>query len=168
LYLSPSANFVTGMWIFKHKFHSNGSLAHHKAHWVVRGFSLQHGVDYDETFSPVVKPATIRDVLSIATSQKWPIHQLDVKNAFLHGDLRLSTAGGSRLASSTRRPLTRFASCRSRCTASSKHLACGISGLPPTSASTASPRRSPTHLSLLFIKIKMMSPTCYYTSMTLY
>lgn len=51
------------------------------------GFSQHAGVDFDETFSPVVKPATIRTVFSIATSRHWPIHQLDVKNAFLHGIL---------------------------------------------------------------------------------
>jgi hypothetical protein len=65
----PGANVVTGKWIYKHKFHSNGSLAPHKAQWAVRGFSQQHGIDYDETFSPVVKPATIRVVLSIAASR---------------------------------------------------------------------------------------------------
>jgi hypothetical protein len=81
------ANVVSGKWIFKHKFHSDGSLARHKARWVVRGFSQQPGIDFDETFSPVVKPATIRIVLSIAVSRSWPIHQLDVKNAFLHGNL---------------------------------------------------------------------------------
>ena len=70
----PGANFVSGKWIFRHKFHADGSLARHKARWVVRGFSQRHGIDYDETFSPVVKPATIRTVLSIATSRAWPIH----------------------------------------------------------------------------------------------
>jgi hypothetical protein len=69
----PGANIVTGKWLFKHKFNSDGSLARHKARWVVRGFSQQAGVDYDETFSPVVKPATIRTVLSIAASRDWPI-----------------------------------------------------------------------------------------------
>ena len=52
----PRANVVTDKWIFKHKFHSDGSIARHKAPWVVRGFSQQHGIDYDETFSHVVIP----------------------------------------------------------------------------------------------------------------
>jgi hypothetical protein len=78
---------VTGNWIFRHKFHADGSLARHKARWVIRRFSQREGVDYDEAFSPIVKPATIRSVLSIAASHAWPIHQLDVKNAFLHGHL---------------------------------------------------------------------------------
>jgi hypothetical protein len=83
----PGANVVSGKWIFKHKFHSDRTLARHKARWVVRGFSQQHVINYDETFSSVVKPATIRAVLSIAASRAWPFHQLDVKNAFLHGQL---------------------------------------------------------------------------------
>jgi hypothetical protein len=81
------ANVVSGKWIFKHKFGSDGGLTRYKARWVVRGFSQQPGVDFDETFSPVIKPATIRVVLGIATSRAWPIHQLNVKNAFLHGTL---------------------------------------------------------------------------------
>jgi hypothetical protein len=60
----PDTNIVTRKWIFKHKFHSDGSLARHKACWVVRSFSQCHGIDYDETFSSVVKPATICAVLS--------------------------------------------------------------------------------------------------------
>uniref|UniRef100_A0A453D0W1 Reverse transcriptase Ty1/copia-type domain-containing protein n=1 Tax=Aegilops tauschii subsp. strangulata TaxID=200361 RepID=A0A453D0W1_AEGTS len=81
-------NVVTGKWIFRHKLHPDGSLARYKARGVLRGFTQQERVDYTKTFSPVVKPATIRVVLSIATAHAWPIHQLDVKNAFLHGDLR--------------------------------------------------------------------------------
>ncbi|GJU95744.1 ribonuclease H-like domain-containing protein [Tanacetum coccineum] len=54
---------------------------------VANGSNQQHKVDFVETFSPVVKPATIRTVLSLDVSRQWPIHQLDVKNAFLNGDL---------------------------------------------------------------------------------
>lgn len=84
----PNANVVTGKWIFRHKFQSDGTLDRYKARWVLRGFTQRPGIDYDETFSPVVKPATVRTVLSIAVSRSWPVHQLDVKNAFLHGTLQ--------------------------------------------------------------------------------
>jgi hypothetical protein len=78
---------VTGKWLFRHKLTSDGSLDHYKACWVLRGFTQCPGVDYDETFSLIVKFATVRVVLSLALSQNWAIHQLDVKNAFLHGTL---------------------------------------------------------------------------------
>jgi hypothetical protein len=78
---------VTGKWIFRHKLQADGTLDRYKARWVLRGFTQRPGLDYDETFSPVVKPATVRVILSLALSQDWPIHQLDVKNAFLHGTL---------------------------------------------------------------------------------
>ena len=78
---------MTGKWLFKHKFNADGSLERYKARWVLRGFSQRPGVDFDESFSLVVKPATVRTVLSLALSQNWPIHQFDVKNAFLHGTL---------------------------------------------------------------------------------
>ena len=80
-------NVVTGKWIWTHKRRADGTLERYKARWVLRGFIQRPGVDYDETFSPVVKPATVRTVLSLALSHFWPVHQLDVKNAFLHGTL---------------------------------------------------------------------------------
>ncbi|GJT08977.1 ribonuclease H-like domain-containing protein [Tanacetum coccineum] len=82
-----NVNVVRSMWLFKHKFNADGSLSRYKARLVANGRSQQQGIDCDETFSPVVKPATIRTVLSLAVSREWPIHQLDVKNAFLHGHL---------------------------------------------------------------------------------
>lgn len=85
---SPSQNIITGKWLFRHKLGPTGELSRYKARWVVRGFNQRFGVDYDETFSPVIKPATVRIVLSLALSRGWPIHQLDVKNAFLHGHLQ--------------------------------------------------------------------------------
>ncbi|GKE31540.1 ribonuclease H-like domain-containing protein [Tanacetum coccineum] len=82
-----NVNVVSSMWLFKHKFNANGSLCRYKARLVANGRSQQQGIDCDETFSPVVKLATIRTVLSLAVSCNWPIHQLDVKNVFLHGHL---------------------------------------------------------------------------------
>ncbi|KAD5962053.1 hypothetical protein E3N88_13526 [Mikania micrantha] len=83
----PNMNIVRSMWIFRHKLNSNGTLDRYKARLVCDGRSQQVGIDCGETFSPVVKPATIRTVLSLALSKSWDVHQLDVKNAFLHGNL---------------------------------------------------------------------------------
>ncbi|GKB71602.1 ribonuclease H-like domain-containing protein [Tanacetum coccineum] len=83
----PNANIVRSMWLFRHKYNADGTLSRYKARLVANGSTQLAGIDVDETFSPVVKPATIRTVLSLAISRHWPVHQLDVKNAFLHGSL---------------------------------------------------------------------------------
>ena len=81
------AKIISGKWVFKHKLNSDGSLERYKARWVVCGFHQRPGINFQETFSPVVKPATIRTVLTLVATKNWPAHQLDVSNAFLHGNL---------------------------------------------------------------------------------
>jgi hypothetical protein len=81
------SNVVTGEWVFTHKFRADGTFDRYKARWVLQGFTQRPGVDYDETFNPVVKPATVCMVLATTVSHNWPIQQLDVKNVFLQGTL---------------------------------------------------------------------------------
>lgn len=84
----PATNIIRFMWLFCHKFDADGKLSRYKARLVANEKSQQLGIDCDETISPVVKPATIRTVLDVALASNWPLHQLAVKNAFLHGDLQ--------------------------------------------------------------------------------
>jgi hypothetical protein len=66
---------------------ADGSLDRYKARLVANGFKQCYGINYEDTFSPVVKSSTIRIILSIAILEGWHLRQLDVQNAFLHGNL---------------------------------------------------------------------------------
>ncbi|RVW87652.1 Retrovirus-related Pol polyprotein from transposon RE1 [Vitis vinifera] len=75
-------------WVYSVKVRSDGSLDRYKARLVALGNNQEYGVNYEETFAPVAKMTTVRTILALAASSDWPLHQMDVKNAFLHGDLK--------------------------------------------------------------------------------
>ncbi|KAL0641354.1 hypothetical protein Bca4012_102580 [Brassica carinata] len=78
---------VSSRWIFTIKYLANGEIDRRKTRLVARGFTQTYGEDYIDTFAPVAKLHTIRIVLSIATNLEWDLWQMDVKNAFLQGEL---------------------------------------------------------------------------------
>jgi transposase InsO family protein len=78
---------VTSRWLFTIKYNSDGTIERHKSRLVARGFTQTYGEDYHDTFAPVAKLHTVRVVLSLATNLDWDLWQMDVKNAFLQGEL---------------------------------------------------------------------------------
>lgn len=84
---SPGSNIIDCKWVFKIKHKSDGSIERYKARLVAKGFKQRYGLDYEDTFSPVVKPTTIHILLSMALTHRWQLRQLNIQNAFLHGVL---------------------------------------------------------------------------------
>jgi Reverse transcriptase (RNA-dependent DNA polymerase) len=86
----PSINqkVIRSKWVFKTKTNPDGSVERYKARLVAKGFNQISDVDFEETYSPVMRAQTIRVTISLALIFNWSIRQLDVSNAFLNGDLK--------------------------------------------------------------------------------
>jgi hypothetical protein len=85
---------ITLKWVYKLKRNEAGEIVKHKTRLVARGFVQQEGIDFDEVFALVARMESVRLLLAVAAQEGWQVHHMDVKSAFLNGDLKEGTEGG--------------------------------------------------------------------------
>ncbi len=73
--------------MYKVKHNADGSVSKYKVRLATKGYAQTYGIDYEETYNPIAKMTTIRTIIIMAITKRWSLHQMDVKNVFLHGDL---------------------------------------------------------------------------------
>lgn len=126
--LPPNVRSIGCRWVYKIKYLRNGGVDRFKARLVAKGYTQQLGVDFHDTFSPNPKIVTIRCLLTLAATYRWPLFQLDVANAFLQGDfdedVYMILPQGSTVT-----VLIKFANYANLCMASNKRITNGISSL---------------------------------------
>lgn len=109
--LPPGKKPVGCRWVYAVKVGPNGQIDRIKARLVAKGYAQIYGLDYGDTFSPVAKITSVHLFLAIAAIRHWPLYQLDIKNAFLHGDLEKEIIWSNHLDLLLRGSLGWFVNC---------------------------------------------------------
>ncbi len=74
-------------WVYKVKHNADGYVSRYKVRLVAKGYAQTYGIDYEKTYSLIAKMTIVRIIIAMASTKGWSLHQMDVKNVFLHGDL---------------------------------------------------------------------------------